>query len=161
MWIAYLHKLISSLSIGLEIDETFLTVQDCALKERRRSRREGSYYIVSERAWHELNLCFTSPKVGKVESSRGKLGDFCLRASPTILCWKATVILVRVSKWGILKSLISHVLSPKSWSNSFVTQWEYVILSWISLIQLFKFKTWETRLFKMPRLGLPRLQTRR
>ena len=50
--------------------------------------------------------------------------------------------------------------TSESWSNSFVTQWVYVILSQISLIQLFKFKTWETRLFKMPRLGLPRLQTR-
>ncbi len=30
----------------------------------------------------------------------------------------------------------------------------------MSLIQLLKFKTWETRLFKMPRLETPRLQTR-
>ena len=31
----------------------------------------------------------------------------------------------------------------------------------MSLIQLLKFKTWETRLFKMPRLGTPRFQMRR
>ena len=30
----------------------------------------------------------------------------------------------------------------------------------MSLIQLLKFKTWETRLFKMPRLEMPRFQTR-
>ena len=31
----------------------------------------------------------------------------------------------------------------------------------MSLIQLLKFKTWETRLFKMPCLEMPRFQTRR
>ena len=31
----------------------------------------------------------------------------------------------------------------------------------MSLIQLLKFKTWETRLFKMPRLEMPCFQTRR
>ena len=30
----------------------------------------------------------------------------------------------------------------------------------MSLIQLWKFKKWETRLFKMPRLETPRLETR-
>ena len=29
----------------------------------------------------------------------------------------------------------------------------------MSLIQLFKFRRWETRLFKMPRLAMPRFQT--
>ena len=34
-------------------------------------------------------------------------------------------------------------------------------ISSTSLIQLLKFKTWETRLFKMSHLGTPRFQTRR
>ena len=89
-----------------------------------------------------------------------------IQRSLMTVCSEATAILVPVTKRGvfkrgILKSLVSHVLNLKSWSNSFVTQQVYVILSQISLIQLFKFKTWETRLFKMPRLGLPRFQTRR
>ena len=36
----------------------------------------------------------------------------------------------------------------------------YIILSEMSLIQPLKFKTWETRHFKMPRLETPRFQTR-
>ena len=44
-----------------------------------------------------------------------------------VQCSEATVILVPatkrgVFKRGILKSLVSHVLNHKSWSNSFVTQ---------------------------------------
>ena len=44
----------------------------------------------------------------------------------TSICSEATVILVPitkrgVSKRGILKSLVSHVLNFKSWSNSFMT----------------------------------------
>ena len=64
-------------------------------------------------------------------------------------CSEATAILVPVTKRGvfkrgILKNLVSHVLNLKSWSNSFVTKEEYVILSQISLIQLFNFKTGQT-----------------
>ena len=36
----------------------------------------------------------------------------------------------------------------------------FPVLNFKSLIQLLKSKTWETRLFKMLRLGMPRLQTR-
>ena len=39
------------------------------------------------------------------------------------------------------------VLNLKSQSNSFVTQQVYIIQSQITLNQLLKFKTWETRIF--------------
>ena len=48
------------------------------------------------------------------------VGDLC--SYIVTLCSEATVILIPVTKRGILKSLVSHVLNLKRWSNSFVTQ---------------------------------------
>ena len=79
-------------------------------------------------------------------------------------CPKATLIWCLVwkrgsPKRGILKSLVSHVLNFKSWIKLIchkITEMYCVINEFD---QLLRFKTWETRLFKMPRLKTPRLVT--
>ena len=59
----------------------------------------------------------------------------------------------------ILKSLVSHVLNLKSWIKMIFDKITYTYCVTNEFDQLLRFKTRETRLFKMPRLKPPRLVT--
>ena len=79
------------------------------------------------------------------------------------LCPEAIVTLVPVwkqdvTKRGILKSLVSHVLNLKSGIKLIYDKIRYTYCVTNEFDQLLRLKTWETRLFKMPHLETPRFQ---
>ena len=58
-----------------------------------------------------------------------------------------------------MKSLVSHVLNFKSWIKLIYDKITYTYCVTNEFDQLLRFKTWETRLFKMPRLEALHFQT--
>ena len=52
----------------------------------------------------------------------------------------------------MLKSLVSHVLNLKSWNKLICDKITYTYCVTNEFDQLLRFKTWERRLFKLPRL---------
>ena len=57
--------------------------------------------------------------------------------------------------------IVSYVLNLKSWIKLIYNKITYTYCVTNEFDQLLRLKTWETRLFKMPRLKTPRLETRR